>query len=347
MEENNLKLKRSLSEVFEALRKIASGDPTVRIDETSPIEIVSELKHLINLTAQNIGEIVDQSHEFAMTSAEHFDVLHRVSKGDLSARITGSSQVELLESLKRVTNEMIESVSMEITQRKRTEEVLKENEEYYRALAERAQKSKDAFFNMLGDIRESYKELEELFLSLVGTMVNALDAKSPWTKGHSLRVAKYAEDIAKEMGFLEKEINDLHLAGLLHDIGKIGTYDYLLDKPEKLTDEEFAIVKKHPAQGARILRDIKQLKNIIPIIRHHHERIDGRGYPDGLKGDEIPLSARILHVADSYDSMMADRPYRPSPGKYYAISEFKRCSGTQFDTQVVKAFLRVLERSKD
>ncbi|MBI3379003.1 MAG: HD domain-containing protein [Nitrospirae bacterium] len=207
------------------------------------------------------------------------------------------------------------------------------------------QKSRDAFLNMLEDINESYKDLEDLFMKFIRAMVSALDAKSPWTKGHSERVASYAEQIAKEMGIEEDEIKDIRLSGLLHDIGKIGTYDYLLDKPSKLTEEEFDIVKKHPAQGAAILKEIKQLKNIIPLIMYHHERVDGKGYPEGIKGGKIPLCARILHAADSFDSMTADRPYRPSPGREYAISELKGCSSTRFDPRVVEAFLRVLSRS--
>lgn len=205
---------------------------------------------------------------------------------------------------------------------------------------------KAAFLNMLEDVNEAFKELESLFSSLVKTMVNTLDAKSPWTKGHSERVAMYAEMIAKEMGFDVEEAKRLWLAGILHDIGKIGTYDTLLEKPGKLTKEEFEIVKKHPVQGAKILEDIKQLHDIIPFIRYHHERLDGKGYPDGLKYEEIPVEARILHVVDSFDSMTSDRPYRPSPGTEYALSEFKKYSGTQFDPRVVDAFIKVLEEEK-
>ncbi|PIW90675.1 MAG: hypothetical protein COZ93_00855 [Nitrospirae bacterium CG_4_8_14_3_um_filter_44_28] len=193
-------------------------------------------------------------------------------------------------------------------------------------------------------LQASEEELDSLFINFVKVMVNALDAKSPWTKGHSERVANYAEQIAEEMGLAEDDIKDIQLSGLLHDIGKIGTYDYLLDKPSKLTEEEFDAVKKHPVQGAAILKEIKQLKNIIPLIKYHHERVDGKGYPEGLRGERIPLCARILHVADSFDSMTADRPYRPSPGKEYAISELKRCNGTRFDPRVVEAFLKVISR---
>jgi putative nucleotidyltransferase with HDIG domain len=342
LESMGMEFALSISEIFDALRMISAGDPRVRIPETSEIELIAKLKHMINLTAEDIGEIINLSHELAIGISEQFDVLQRVSNGDLNARVSGMSQVELLESLKKATNKMVESISREISQRKQTEAVLRENETHYKQVAERAAKSKEAFFNMLEDIRESYKELEELFLNLISTMVNTLDAKSPWTKGHSVRVAKYAEDIAEEMGLSENEMKDIRLAGILHDIGKIGTYDYLLDKPSKLTDEEFAIVKKHPAQGANILQGIKQLKNILPLIRYHHERIDGRGYPDGLNGEQIPLGAKILHVADSFDSMTADRPYRPAPGKEYARSEFEKYSGIQFDAEVVEVFLRIL-----
>ncbi|MEW6600730.1 MAG: HD domain-containing phosphohydrolase [Nitrospirota bacterium] len=208
-----------------------------------------------------------------------------------------------------------------------------------------AQKGRDAFLNMLEDISESYKELEDLFLKLILVMVNALDAKSPWTKGHSERVSMYAEQIAKQMLIDEDEIKDIKLAGLLHDIGKIGTYDYLLDKPGKLTKEEFDIVKKHPDQGADILKEIKQLKDIIPYIKYHHEKLDGNGYPHKIKGQQIPLGAKILHVADSFDSMTSDRPYRPAPGIKYALSEMEKYKGTQFDPDVVEAFLAVLEKS--
>lgn len=203
--------------------------------------------------------------------------------------------------------------------------------------------SRDAFLNMLKEIDYSYKELKEVYERIVESFAYAIDAKSPWTKGHSSRVANYAIEIAKAMEMKGKDIEALKIAGLLHDIGKIGTYDIILDKPDKLTPEEFEIVQKHPAYGEKILKPIKQLQHILPIIRHHHERIDGKGYPDGLKGEEIHIGARILHVADSFDSMTADRPYRPSPGKEYAISELKKYSGTQFDPQIAEAFMKILE----
>jgi len=210
----------------------------------------------------------------------------------------------------------------------------------------RAHKGRDAFLNMLEDINDSYKELEELFLKLIVVMVNALDAKSPWTKGHSERVSMYAELIAEELMLDADDIKNVRLAGLLHDIGKIGTGDDLLNKPGALTKEEFEIIKKHPAQGAEILKHIKQFHDVIPFIHFHHEKLDGNGYPNNLEGELIPLGARILHVADSFDSMTSDRPYRPAPGLEYALAELDKFKGSQFDSEVVDAFLKVLPNSK-
>jgi len=189
-----------------------------------------------------------------------------------------------------------------------------------------------------------FTDLRELFLGTITALSEAIDAKSPWTRGHSERVTEYALMIGKAMGMDEKELENLRIAGLLHDIGKIGTYDMLLDKPGRLSEEEYEIVKKHPEYSARLLMPIKQLQHIIPWIRHHHERWDGKGYPDGLKGNEIPLQSRILSVADTFDSMTAERPYRKTPGKERAIEELRRCSGTQFDPAIVEIFLRVLDR---
>lgn len=206
--------------------------------------------------------------------------------------------------------------------------------------------SRDAFLNMLKEIDFSYKELQDVHKNLILSFVNAIDAKSPWTKGHSERVTGYSVSIARALELKDQEIETLRTAALLHDIGKIGTYDILLDKPGKLTKEEFEIVKKHPEHGEQILRPIKQFQHLLKIIRHHHERIDGKGYPDGIKNDEIPLLSRIITIADSYDSMTSDRPYRSAPPREYALSELRNCSGTQFDPLAAEEFLRVLGKTK-
>ena len=186
-------------------------------------------------------------------------------------------------------------------------------------------------------------DLEELFIGVVKSLSSAIDAKSPWTAGHSERVTKYALTIGKEMGLSEKELKQLELAGILHDVGKIGIHEAILDKPDRLTEEEVKIMRLHPGKGAEILGPIKNLKDMIPVIKYHHEFYNGTGYPDGLKEEKIPLFARILTVADTADAMGADRPYRKGRGMDVIIAELKRCSGAQFDPQVVEAFLRTVE----
>ncbi len=251
-------------------------------------------------------------------------------KGTIIGVIHSLIDVTEIKSSEKSTNELLEVYANSINDLKAREM--------------KAQKGRDAFLNMLEDINESYKELEDLFMKFIVVMVNALDAKSPWTKGHSERVSIYAEQIAVEILMDDEEIKNIKLAGLLHDIGKIATYDYLLDKPKGLTNEEYEIVKKHPVQGVNILKEIKQLKEIVPLIRYHHERLDGNGYPDKLTGSQIPLGARILHVADSFDSMTSDRPYRPAPGIDFALSELQKNTGSQFDEKVVNAFMKILEK---
>lgn len=189
------------------------------------------------------------------------------------------------------------------------------------------------------------KELRSLVDELIIAFANAIDAKSPWTRGHSERVTSYALSIAKEMGVGENECETLKIASLLHDIGKLGTYDVILDKAGPLTQEEWQLVKMHPEKGADILKPIKHLQEIIPIIKHHHERIDGKGYPDGLKDKEIPLLAKILCLADSFDAMTAERPYKLAHSRKDAISEIKHAKGTQFDSDVVNAFLSIINVS--
>lgn len=193
------------------------------------------------------------------------------------------------------------------------------------------------------NLQTKIDQVENLFLGTVKALSIAIDAKSPWTKGHSEKVTDYALMIAGELKFEDESMRLTELSAILHDIGKIGTYDYLLEKPGKFLPEEYELVKKHPEKGVAILSPISELKDVVNIIRHHHERFDGSGYPRGLHGDAIPFISRILSVADSYDSMTSDRPYRKTPGKKKAIEELLRCSGSQFDPVIVKAFIQALK----
>ena len=190
---------------------------------------------------------------------------------------------------------------------------------------------------------ELLADLQELFLGTVTALSETISAKSQWTRSHLDRVADISVTIGKEMGLSEKELKNLKLASLLHDIGKIGTYEEILNKPSELTDEEFNLIKLHAGKGAEMLSTIKQLKEVVPSIKYHHERYDGKGYPDGLKGEEIPLLSRILCVADAMDSMLADRPYRKRLAMKDIVDELRKESGRQFDPLVIEAVLKTLQ----
>jgi putative nucleotidyltransferase with HDIG domain len=167
----------------------------------------------------------------------------------------------------------------------------------------------------------------------------AVEAKDPYTQGHSLKVSKLAEQIATQLGLSEAEIEDIRLAGIVHDIGKIHVPDPVLYKPTLLTAEELEKVKSHPVWGAKILEPLKVIA-IERIVRHHHEAFEGHGYPDSLRGEHIPLGARIITVADAFHAMVSVRPYRKARTLEEALAELYRCRGTQFDPLVLDAFFR-------
>lgn len=189
-------------------------------------------------------------------------------------------------------------------------------------------------------------ELEEAHFDSIKALAEALETKDVYTMGHSDRTMNYAMAIAERLGLSKKEREALKYAAIFHDVGKIGVREDILNKPGKLTEDEYGEMKKHPEMGAEIIKHIKFLAPVVPLIYYHHERYDGTGYPTGLKGEAIPTGARIVAVLDAYDAMTTDRPYRSTPGKEKAIAELKRCSGTQFDPKVVDAFLDVLRKGK-
>lgn len=184
-----------------------------------------------------------------------------------------------------------------------------------------------------------YEVFYNNLVSTLKSLVISIEARDSYTKQHSERVTLYALQIAEIMGLSEEDIDVIRFGGYLHDIGKIGVKDTVLLKPGKLTDEEFQEIKQHSIIGDNILKPIKFFPKERDMIRHHHERYDGRGYPDGLAGEDIPLTSRILTVADTYDAMTSTRPYRKALGHNIAIDEIRSCSGKQFDPKVVEAFL--------
>ncbi|MBM4306549.1 MAG: HD-GYP domain-containing protein [Deltaproteobacteria bacterium] len=191
-----------------------------------------------------------------------------------------------------------------------------------------------------------YQELEEMFFQTAESLADAIEKRDPYTGGHTQRVTTYSLGTAKYLSLKPVELRWLKISAVLHDIGKIGIDDQILRKPDRLNPEEFNQIKRHANMGAEIIDHIKQLKNIIPGIKYHHEQLDGTGYPEGLKGEKIPIIAKIVAVADTFDAMTTDRPYRKEMSKELAIKELKRISGTQLDQIVVEAFLKAYDKGE-
>jgi len=196
------------------------------------------------------------------------------------------------------------------------------------------------------DKAQSHQALQDLFWDLVRAMVSMLDARNPYTRGHSERVTDFSIAITRELGLNEADCERIRLSGLLHDIGKVGVPDAVLLKEGRLTDEEFALIKLHPEIGYRILAPIKQMKPYLAGVRYHHERLSGRGYPLGLKGDEIPLDARIIAIADVFDALTSDRPYREALDPETSIDIIRKDVPNDIDPNVFAAFLRAWEKGE-
>ena len=197
--------------------------------------------------------------------------------------------------------------------------------------------------SLVRKLKHALRQNQELFLETIRTLAAAIDAKDPYTKGHSERVSAYSMAIARHLGLDFDDIFHVRIAAILHDVGKLGIKDGILNKPGGLTDEEYEIMRRHPDIGAQIMTPISKLKTIIPGIRNHHETWDGNGYPDKLKGEEIPMVARIIGVADTFDAMTTNRPYQKAMSLEYVTEKMRAMSGTRFDPQVVHAFVAAVD----
>lgn len=184
-----------------------------------------------------------------------------------------------------------------------------------------------------------YEDQRSMFLGTLRALTSAIDAKDRYTRGHSERVAYMATRLGEAIGLDAESAQRLHIAGLVHDVGKIGVPEAVLGKPGRLTDDEFALIKLHPEIGHRILKDIPQFSDILPGVLYHHERWDGRGYPHGIKGEEIPMFARLIAIADSFDAMSSTRTYRSALPREKVLDEIAKCGGTQFDPQLSRFFV--------
>lgn len=197
------------------------------------------------------------------------------------------------------------------------------------------------------ELTDTYEMLEKAYLESIETLRYTVEAKDAYTRGHSDRVSEYSVLIGKHVGLSDSELKNLQIGGLFHDVGKIGVPDSILLKESKLTDEEYSEIKNHPSIGAHILSSATIFKDLIPIVKHHHERFDGRGYPGQLKGTDIPYLARIAAIADSFDAMTSKRTYRDALPIEVVIAEFEKCKGSQFDPELTDVFLDILRNKFD
>ncbi|MBI4690506.1 MAG: response regulator [Nitrospirae bacterium] len=196
-------------------------------------------------------------------------------------------------------------------------------------------------------VSEKESELRQIYFSVLSSLAQAMEKKDTGTYGHCRRVSHYVRLIAAALDLHENDRNDLKVAAMLHDIGKIGISDFILGKNGRLTNDELDNIRRHPQKGVEILKPLKQFESILPAILHHHENYDGSGYPEGLSGENIPLLSRIISVADSYDVILSDRPYRAGTTNERAFKELLRCSGKQFDPEIVQAFVDMHTRYAD
>ena len=197
------------------------------------------------------------------------------------------------------------------------------------------------------EVTAQHEKIERISMQIVKALSGAIDAKDTYTNGHSTRVADYSKEIARQAGYSEKMQNDIYMMGLLHDVGKIGVPDAIINKPAKLSDEEYSIIQNHPVMGAKILKNITEFPKLVTGARWHHERYDGKGYPDGLCGEEIPIEARIIAVADAYDAMSSRRSYREELPQDIVRSEVEKGKGTQFDPKFAKIMLHMIDEDME
>ncbi len=197
------------------------------------------------------------------------------------------------------------------------------------------------------EVTAQHERLEKIFDQVVNALSGAIDAKDSYTNGHSSRVAEYAQKIAKRADCSAAIQKDIYIMGMLHDVGKIGIPDEIINKPGKLTDEEFQIIKSHPALGAKILENITEYPKLVMGARWHHERYDGKGYPDGVSGDDIPMEARIIAIADAYDAMSSKRSYRDVLPQEVVRGEIEKGKGTQFDPVYAELMLQIIDEDTE
>jgi putative two-component system response regulator len=280
-----------------------------------------------------------------MPEMNGFEVLEKIHEMDAISEIP---VIFLTEDSERKTEvEIFKAGAMDYVQKPFSVDVLTrrigrilELYHYQHSLQQEVDKKTEA-------LRESNRRVINMSTQIMRALVSAIDAKHPYTSGHSVRVAEYARELAIRMGKSEREIDEMYYVGMMHDVGKIGIPDYIINKPTKLTEEEYEIVKQHPVTGAEILDNIQEMPGISTGAHWHHEQYGGGGYPDGLVGEDIPEEARIVCVADAYDTMTSRRSYRDILPQNVVRAEIERGKGTQFDPVIADYMLAMIDEDTD
>lgn len=281
-----------------------------------------EALHVLEDNKSKISVIISDHKMPEMSGTEFLEKANQISPDTIKILLTGFSDIEILTDAVNKCN-LFQYIMKPY-----------DPEEVVQAVASGIEK-----FELTSSKSRMLNDLRDLFYETIKSIANALDSKDTYTHGHSIRVTLYSLILAKELGLDEKTLEEIETAGLLHDIGKIAIPRSILCKPGKLSDEEFSIMRTHPENSAKLVSEISQLKDIASWVRSHHERYDGLGYPLGLKGEEIPLPARIIALADTYDAMTSTRSYRTALSHKEAIDEIERCSGAQFDPVLAEKFI--------
>ena len=353
------KFRDGLNEILRAVPKIYSLQPIDTILE----DILQELMPLVDgenafILADDITDMSEEGHKSIFkgigkyrATINHF--MEMLSPNLMEyigyARIT-KQRVELEEGvILPLNNEKSQAIGVIYVEGANRDDGIELLEIYTN---QAASSINNAFLHSLVNMKNeelsrTYDQLKLRYMDTIEALRQAVDARDIYTRGHSDRVAQYALEIGKALGLPSEELETLRIGGIFHDIGKIGTADDILLKTDKLSEEELKEIQKHPLKGARILSAVSMFKDVVPVVKCHHERIDGTGYPEGLSGDSIPLLARIISVADAFDAMLSDRAYRSRLTFEEARQQLLNGSGTQFDSHIVSVFLEIIDKMKD
>ncbi len=322
----------------------ARGQEALEILERSPAQVVVTDQRMPEMSGVDLLSQVRQRHpdvvRMMLTGYTEMDLaVDAINRGEIYRLITKPwNDDELRATIRQAFDHA--DLKFEI---KRLNQVTREQNF---KLQDMNRNLEDKVRERTKQLAAKHQELRNAYVQTIGALAEAVDAKDSYTRGHSERVGVYASKIARQLGHPKEFIERVYIAGLLHDVGKIGVRDAVITKPDRLTTEEYDEIKAHPEIGARILEPVEFLADIVPCVRHHHEWYDGsdRGYPDRLRAERIPLPSRIILVADTAEAMTSDRPYRKGLPLDAVYSELRKYSGSQFDPQCVDAMLRLLDR---